>query len=173
MLLYAWNSGPIIGTDISRSLLVVGRKFSFPIDFCADKHHMLTSNPSRVSAFASEQAKLLACGRFVARTLIHAHRAHHREYINSRRPDPRIYAVGDFVYAKRSVKSDKKRGFVGKLMEAWTGPWKVTAKLNGSSYALEHRDTKKIGKRHAALLSPFPSELLPFLPVDGADNRYG
>ena len=32
---------------------------------------------------------------------------------------------------------------------------------------------KKIGKRHAALLSPYPDELLPFLPIDGPDNQYG
>ena len=38
---------------------------------------------------------------------------------------------------------------------------------------MEHRDTKNIGKRRAAHFSPYPQELLPFLPIDGADNRYG
>ena len=32
MSLYAWNSAPVIGTDISRSMVVVGRNFKFPID---------------------------------------------------------------------------------------------------------------------------------------------
>jgi hypothetical protein len=36
--LYAWNSAPVIGTDISCSLLVTGREFSFPIDFCTKQH---------------------------------------------------------------------------------------------------------------------------------------
>ena len=40
-------------------------------------------------------------------------------------------------------------------------------------YSIEHRDSKKIGKRHAAHLSPFPHNLLPFVPVDGPDNQYG
>ena len=31
-LCYAWNSAPVTGTDLSRSLLVVGREFKFPID---------------------------------------------------------------------------------------------------------------------------------------------
>ena len=58
-------------------------------------------------------------------------------------------------------------------MNAWTGPWRVTEKVKGSSYALEHVHSKKIGKRHASDLSPFPLELLPFMPVDGPDNRFG
>ena len=77
------------------------------------------------------------------------------------------------VYAKQSVKSDKKCGLVGKLMESFTGPWKIVDKLPGSSYKLSHRDSAKPGKRHAAHLSPYHRELLPFLPIDGADNRYG
>ena len=81
--------------------------------------------------------------------------------------------MGDLVYAKRSVKSNKKRGLVGKLMESFTGPWKVVDKFQGSSYKLSHRESAKPGKRHAAHLSPYPHELLPFIPVDGADNRYG
>ena len=173
MSLYAWNSAPSVGTDISRSLLTVGREFNFPIDFSADKHQILTSNPSRVASFASEQATMLSCGRAIARELIHHHRAYHREYINARRPNQRLFAVGDYVFAKRSVKSDRKRGLVGKLMEPYTGPWRITKKLAGSSYELEHRDTKRPGKRHAAHLSPYPRELLPFLPLDGPDNRYG
>ena len=34
-------------------------------------------------------------------------------------------------------------------------------------------DSKKPGKRHAAHLSLYPDELLPFLPVDVPDNQYG
>ena len=48
MALYAWNSAPVIGTDVSRSLLVIGREFQFPIDYSSDKHLILTSDPNRV-----------------------------------------------------------------------------------------------------------------------------
>ena len=113
MALYAWNSAPVIGTDVSRSLLVVGREFQFPIDYSADEHLILTSDPNRVQSFASEQATLLRCGRFIGQELIHQHCAWHREYINSRRPNPCVYSDGDMVYAKRAVRSDKKRGLVG------------------------------------------------------------
>ena len=173
MSLYAWNSAPVVGTDISRSLLVTGREFNFPIDFSSEQHQILTSSPLKVSSFATEQARLLKCGQEIAKVLIHAHRAWHREYINQNRPDPRQYAVGDKVFAKRAVKSIKKRGLVGKLMDSYTGPWQICVKGKGSSYQLEHMDSKKPGKRHAAHLSPYPDELLPFLPVDGPDNQYG
>jgi hypothetical protein len=33
LLSYAWNSCPVPGTDISRSMVAVGREFAFPIDF--------------------------------------------------------------------------------------------------------------------------------------------
>ena len=34
-------------------------------------------------------------------------------------------------------------------------------------------DTQKRGKRHVAHLSPYPEELLHFLPLDGPDTQYG
>ena len=54
MALYAWNYAPFVGTDISCSLLVVGSEFQIPIASSADKHHILTSNPSKVNTFASD-----------------------------------------------------------------------------------------------------------------------
>ena len=173
MSLYAWNSAPVIGTDISRSLLVVGREFNFPLDFSTEQHQILTSSKLKVTSFAAEQARLLECGREIAKELIAYHRSWHREYINSRRPDPKLYSVGDKVFARRAVKSNAQRGLVGKLMEPYTVPWIIHRKRKGSSYDIEHVESKKIGKRHAAHLSPFPDQLLPFLPVDGPDNVYG
>lgn len=173
MSLYAWNSALVIGTDISRSLLVTGRDFNFFVDFSTGQHQMLTSSPTKVANFSVDQANLLTCGRDIAKEFIHAHRAWHREYDNSRRPNPRQHAAGDIVFAKKAVKSDKKKGLVGRLMDAYTGPWTVTAKLKGSSYQIKHRDSGIVSKRHAAHLSPFSDELLPCLPVDGPDNQYG
>ena len=58
-------------------------------------------------------------------------------------------------------------------MNVFTGHWRITCKLHGSSYEMEHMQTHTVTKWHAAHLSPFPLELLPFKPADGADNRYG
>ena len=52
LLLYAWNSCPVPGTDISHSLVVVGREFTFLIDFSSGKHWELTSSPSTVVSYS-------------------------------------------------------------------------------------------------------------------------
>jgi hypothetical protein len=63
---------------------------------------------------------------------------------------------------------------VDKLQCAFTGPWVIKAQLKGASYELEHcKVAGKREKKHAADLSPYPVELIPFHPVDGADSCYG
>ncbi len=91
LLLYAWNSCPVPGTDISRSLVAVGREFAFPIDFSSDKHWELTSTASTVISYSNKLATRLSACRDVAELLVKEQRAYHREYINARQPDPRIY----------------------------------------------------------------------------------
>ena len=172
LLLYAWNSAPVPGTDISRSLVAVGREFSFPIDFSTDKHWELTSSPATVESYSRELAVRLSACREVAELLVAEQRAYHRELVNSRRPDQRIYAKGDIVFARRATKSDAKRGRVGKLMYQFTGPYEVLESLHGASYSIRHCITKRPDKKHASDLSPYPSQLIPFQPVDGADSRY-
>lgn len=58
-------------------------------------------------------------------------------------------------------------------MNAFNGPWRITSKAYGSSYEMKHMRTHTVTKRHAAHLSPFLLELIPFKPTDGADNRFG
>ena len=86
MSLYAWSSDPVIGTDISRIMIVVGRNFKFLIDYCVKSHHMLTANPKKMASYADEQASLLACGCDIALKLIHHQCDYHHDYINARRP---------------------------------------------------------------------------------------
>ena len=96
----------------------------------------------------------------------------HREYVNSQRPDPLSYQVGDKVFPQRAAKSDKKKGRVGKLMIKHTGPWEIIERLDGSSYKIRHCRTKTIDKKHAAHLSPCPEQLIPFTPLSGPDSSY-
>ena len=172
MALYAWNLAPIPGTDLSRSLVVVGREFHFPIDFSAKKHYELTSDPKKINTFAHQQATLLLASREIAKILVQEHRALHREFVNARRPDPRLFAIGDKVFARRSVQSSRVHVRVAKIEYVHTGPWTVTASLEGSSYEITHDQSKKGEKRSAIHLSPCPEGLIPFEPIDGADTRY-
>ncbi len=103
LLLYAWNSCPIPGTDISRSLVAVGREFAFPINYSHGKHWELTSSASTVLTYSKELATRLATCREVAELLVQEQRAYHRELINARRPNPRVYSVGNILFACRAV----------------------------------------------------------------------
>jgi hypothetical protein len=60
LLLYAWNSCPIPGTNKSCSLVAVGRKFAFPIDYSANKHWELTSSPNSMESYSWDLATCLA-----------------------------------------------------------------------------------------------------------------
>jgi hypothetical protein len=174
LLLYAWNSCPVPGTDISRSLVAVGREFAFLIDFSSGKHWELTLSASTVVSYSKDlAARLLAC-RLVTELLVEEQRAYHHEYINACRPDPCIYSVGDIIFARRAVRSSSARERVDKQQFAFTGPWCIITILKGLSYELERcHNTGCKEKKHASNLSPYPPELVPFQPVDGADTRYG
>jgi hypothetical protein len=174
LLLYAWNSCPVPGTDISRSLVTVGRKFTFPIDSSADKHWEYTSSPSTVVSYSKELATRLQACCLVPNLLLCEQHSYHRKLINARCPDLRIYSLGDIVFACRAVKSNSSREQVDKLQYAFTGPWCIIAILKGASYELGHCDNIKWKeKKHASSLPSYPTELIPFEPIDGVDTRYG
>ena len=83
LLLYAWNSCPVPGTDISRSLVAVGREFAFPIDYSSGKHSESTSSPTTVVSYLKELATRLSACQEVAKLLVEEQRSYHRELINA------------------------------------------------------------------------------------------
>jgi hypothetical protein len=60
LLLYAWNSAPIPGTDLSRCFVALVRKFQFPINFSANKHFESTSTPSTITSYSQDLALRLS-----------------------------------------------------------------------------------------------------------------
>jgi hypothetical protein len=70
LLLYAWNSCPVWGTDISRSLVAVGREFAFPIDVSSGKHWQLTLSPATVESYLKALAMRLSACRKIADLLV-------------------------------------------------------------------------------------------------------
>jgi hypothetical protein len=156
LFLYAWNSAPIPGTDLSPCFVALGREFQFPIDFYADKHWELTSTPATVKSYSKSLAINLQASREIAKILVEEQRACHREFINAWRPDPKVYSVNDIMFACRAVRSDDIRWRVDKLSYPFTGPWCIIANLPGTSYDIKHCSTKKREKRHVSDLSPYP-----------------
>jgi hypothetical protein len=155
-------------------LVAVGREFAFPIDYSSGKHWQLTSSPATVESYSKELAvRLSACCK-VAELLVIEQRAWHWALINSRRWDPRIYSPGDIVFARRATQLDASRERVGKLEYKFTGPWRIVESLHGGSYSIAHcLHPKRFEKKHASDLTPYPAELIPFEPIDGADTQYG
>jgi hypothetical protein len=76
LLLYAWNSCPIPGTD-TRSLVAVGREFAFPIDYSTGKHWELVSSPNTVTTYSKDLAMRLTATRAVAELLVKEHSDYH------------------------------------------------------------------------------------------------
>lgn len=133
------ESGLLVSdTNISR--IVTGREFHFPINYSADTmHQMLTSLSARVVSFAGGQAQLLKASRAVAHELVHQHRAYHCELMKravAPYPSSIRKVTSHFTFIRRTVKFDKAKGRVGKVVTPYRGPWEVVEKLAGSSYAL-------------------------------------
>jgi hypothetical protein len=173
LLLHAWNSAPIPGTDLLRYFVTLGQEFQFPIDFSSKKHFKLTSLRTTITLYSRDLATCLSTLREVAELLVKEQCAYHCEHINLHRPDPKIYLVGDIVFARRAVQSDATHGQVDKLTYPSTGPWWVIAKLHGASYKLKHHLTKSKEKKHASDFSPHPVKLIPFQPLNGANKQHG
>jgi hypothetical protein len=110
----------------------------------------------------------------IAELLLREHRNRHQALVNSCRKDPHVYSPGDILFARRATRSDSFCERVGKLEYKFTGRWRVLESLHGGSYSLEHcLHPKRTEKKHASDLTPYPPELVPFKPVDGADTCYG
>ncbi len=103
LLLYAWNSCPIPGTDISWSLVAVGREFAFPINYSTNKHWELTSSPISVESYSEDLATRLSALCKVAQLLVQKHRAYDHELINSCCPNPCTYSIGNIVFARHAI----------------------------------------------------------------------
>ncbi len=172
LLLYEWNSASILGTNLSCCFVALGYELQFPIKFLTDKHWELISTPATVKSYLKDLAIHLQALREIAKILVEEQRAWHREFVNAHQPDPKVYSVGNIMFACQAVQSDAIRGHVDKLSYPFTGPWHIVADLPGVSYDIEHCSTKKREKRHASNLSPYPVELLPLHPLNGADNQY-
>jgi hypothetical protein len=146
LLLYAWNSCPIPGTDISRSFVSVGCEFAFPPINSTNKHWELMSSPTSVESYSRDLVIRLSTLREVAKLLFQEHRAYHHELINSRRPDPCIYSVGNIVFARRALNL--------MLWKATLISWLtysldlITAILKGTLYKLEHCSTSHRKERN-------------------------
>jgi hypothetical protein len=124
-LAYDWNSCPVLGTDLSRSLLVTGREFKFPIDFVSQQTVNFEASDNDKKSFASDLTTLLAKCRKIYTLLIGEHRAAHRECRNAQLINPKKFQLNAIVFTNVQVKSQKTRHTVNKLAYIRRGPYKI------------------------------------------------
>ena len=173
-LCYAWNSAPVSGTDLSRSLLVVGREFKFPIDIVNNKHITFNMEEPNIRTFAQDLTSLLSKCQEIYKILIEEHRALHREYRNSQLSNPKKFELGDIVFTNVQVQSKSSQGKVKKLSYTRRGPYKIIKVHPSGSYDLNltKPTSKSIIKKHGSELILCPKHLIPHIPISSSDHIY-
>jgi hypothetical protein len=173
MATYAWNSAPVAGTDLSRSLLVLGREFHFPIDFTSRQHITFKLNDKDIKTFASNMLDLMEKCQEVYTLLIQEHRAYHRELRNAQISSPRKFKLDDIVFARVQVQSVASKGQVKKLRYVTRGPYKIIKVLPSGSYGLKLQTSNVIIKKHGSDLFLSPKNLIPFEQIQSSDRIFG
>ena len=171
---YAWNSSPIAGTGILRSVPAIGRELRFPLDIDSSALLSLVSNNAE---YVASYLRLTDSNRHFATTilkiLIEDRRTAHAERVNDSR---NIFMMhpGDIVMARAAVQSGKRKDKVAKLRYTVRGPFRIIKSTGRGSYIVQ-----KLNK-HDSLELEFTSEelyivppsLKPSEPVDSSNIRY-
>jgi hypothetical protein len=165
---------PVLGTDLSRSLLIVSREFHFPIDFEANKQVSYVESETDVKLFADNLTDLLLKSREIYRNLISEHRAAHRELRNSQINRPREFKLGDIVFTNVQVQSKKSTGTVQKLAYIKRGPYEIIKDYMSGSYELKPLvgNAKATIKKHGSDLYLSPPSLVPFEQSASSDTQF-
>jgi hypothetical protein len=173
-LTYAWNSCPVIGTDLSQSLLTVGREFHFPIDFETNRQVSYDISNEEKKLFADNLTDLLLKSREVYLLLISEHQAAHHEYRNAQINNPREFKVKDIVFTNVQVQSKRSSGTVKKLSYIKRGPYKIIKDYKSGSYELEPTvgGSRATIKKHGSDLYLSPQSLVPHRSIDSSDYNF-
>ena len=122
---YAWNSVPIDGIDILRSIPTIGRELKFPLDINLNLMPKLVQNNANA---ALEYLKLTDSSRSffssILKILIENLRIAHAERINNSRNLVVLYA-GDIVMARTTIQSDLSKHKVAKLSYSVCGSFQI------------------------------------------------
>ena len=171
---YSWNSAPIDGTDIIRSIPAVGRVFRFPFDASVCPIPPLNdSNNSQLLQYLRDIGSESTFATSILRVLIEDRREQHRLRHNSTKT-PQYFKPGDIVRAHIQVNSKSDTGTVKKLSYRSRGPFEIIADKGHGSYNVRpyNRPTAAIRTYKSVDLYPLPPALFPSNPLDAADQRY-
>ena len=176
--LYAWNAGPIDGTDVPRSYAAIGREFPFPIDLSPDTPTDVTGDADSALDHCDAATPLLYKQRRLLNVLNDERRRRHRELKNEG-VTQRTFEPGDLVIVRKQVKSRSAEGISAKLTFKARGPYRVIEPAHAGSYWLQKlpflqglgRPGRRM-KQSAARMEKIPSTLILHKHADGADTRF-
>ena len=176
--IYAWNAGPIDGTDLSRSLVVIGREFPFPIDLSPAIPRDAAGEGQQALDHFEAASPLLYKQRELLNVLNAERRLRHRELRNDGKNNL-AFDIGDIVIVRKQVKSVASKNISAKLLFKTKGPYRVVCQLNPNSYLLQRLPflrglgrKGKLRKESAARMTKLPSTLVFHKKPDGADTRF-
>ena len=171
---YAWNSDPIDGTDILRSIPAIGRKLNFPLDINLSALPKLVNNSGQcVLGYLKLTDSSRHFSSSILKILIEDRRIAHAERINNNR-NIIVLEPGDIVMARTTIQSNKQKEKVAKLCYAVRNPYQIIRTTGHGSYfvcKLHEPDSPEL-KVMAYNLYPLSPSLKPSEPVDTTDTRY-
>ncbi|MGH7954383.1 MAG: hypothetical protein ACREOZ_00320 [Gloeomargaritales cyanobacterium] len=137
---YAWNSSPIDGTGIVRSIPAVGREFKFPCDFQFGDDIVVTDNPAdsvaRYHRFTASNTNL---AREMTKILLEERRTQLAERVNEKK-SPVTFKIGDTVTTRVQITSSSASNRVEKLTYRNRGPFTIVATNGKGSYTVRETD---------------------------------
>lgn len=142
---FAWNSAPIDGTDVVRSLAAVGRAFRFPLDVELSPSPTLNDESnSHLYQYLRDVSNESQFALSIVQILVEERRQSHQDHHNKNKTQP-SFKVGDIVKAHVQVQSNAAKGQVGKLSYQARGPFKIInhSKFKSSINQIQqHENTK-------------------------------
>jgi hypothetical protein len=176
--LYAWNASPIDGTDISRSIVAIGREFPFPIDIEPTINHEALTEGQPALDHLDSAGPLLYRQRDLLAILNAERRQRHIDLRNDGKLSP-SFSPGDVVIVRKQVQSRTAEGISAKLLFRTKGPYRVLEQISPSSYSVQKLPflrgigiPGKVQKENAARMTKLPSTLILHKRANGADTRF-
>jgi hypothetical protein len=182
MATYAWNTSPVDGTYIIRSIAAKARIFRFPLDI-QDEETGAIRIPSGEGEAAIQHVETVVPLWFQQKGLLkllqETRRARHLQMKNENRTE-RKFNPGDLVLIRKQVKSSALEGRPEELTIKAKGPYRVLEKAGKSSYWLHQKlpalqgTNRKRGKQHkeaAFRMTKIPSTVIIHKRLDSTDTR--
>ena len=131
---YAWNTTPIDGTYIIRSMLVIGWQLHYPIDI--NMNTLPTIKPNNAQA-TLDQLKFIVTfsqfSSFILNIIIEEHHTAHDECINNNHHIV-ILQIGDIVVDQIEIYIDISKNQVAKLSYAVRSLYRIISSISHDNY---------------------------------------